>query len=112
MKHTAKSALTAVIVPSSRKRAAGAANLAVTVTARRGGERFMYNTCIIILVLSGIALVANVAVCLYTLHLAKQAENRQKMEGFIEVFINYETSNSNFQEHSTHEIQIQKIKEC
>ena len=44
----------------------------------------MYETCIIILILSGIALVANVAECLYTLHLAKQAESRQRMEGYVE----------------------------
>lgn len=50
----------------------------------------MYDTCIIILVLSGIALVANVAVCLDTLHLAKQAEHRQYMEGFTSAFIQYE----------------------
>ena len=41
----------------------------------------MPETCIIILVLSGITLVANVAICLYTLHLAKQAEHRQYIEG-------------------------------
>ena len=47
----------------------------------------MFETCIIILVLSGITLVANVAVCLYTLHLAKQAESRQRMEGFTSAFL-------------------------
>ncbi len=50
----------------------------------------MPETCIIILVLSGIALVSNVAICLYTLHVAKQAEHSQYMKGFIEGFINYE----------------------
>ena len=69
---------------------AGAANHAVTAIAMRGGEKSMYDTCIIILVLSEIALVANVAVCLYTLHLAKQAEHRQYMEGFTNAFIQYE----------------------
>ncbi len=67
----------------------------------------MSETCIIILVLSGITLVTNVAVCLYTLHLAKQAEHTQKMEGFIEAFINYEEEidklQNNSQEHSTPE---------
>lgn len=50
----------------------------------------MPETCIIILILSGIALVANVAVCLYTLYLAKQSEHRQYMEGFTSSFIQYE----------------------
>ena len=50
----------------------------------------MSETCIIILVLSGITLVTNVAVCLYTLHLAKQTEHRQYMEGFTSAFIQYE----------------------
>lgn len=67
----------------------------------------MSETCIIILVLSGITLVTNVAVCLYTLHLAKQAEHTQKMEGFTSAFINYEEEidklQNNSQEHSTPE---------
>lgn len=50
----------------------------------------MPETCIIILFLSGIALVANVAVCLYTLYLAKQSERRQYMAGFTNAFIQYE----------------------
>jgi len=66
---------------------AGAANHAGTATAMQGGEENMYDTCIIILVLSGITLVTNVAVCLYTLHLAKQAEHRQYMKGFTSAFI-------------------------
>ncbi len=65
----------------------------------------MPETCIIILVLSGIALVANVVICLYTLHLAKQAEHRQYMEGFTNAFIHWiehdcETSNGNFQKNN------------
>ena len=50
----------------------------------------MFEPCIIILTLSGIALVTNVAICLYTLHLAKQAEHRQYMESFTSAFIQYE----------------------
>ncbi len=74
----------------SLKPDAGTANHVGTVTVMQGGEKSMYDTCIIILVLSGIALVANVAVCLYTLHLAKQAEHRQYMKGFTSAFIQYE----------------------
>ena len=52
----------------------------------------MTDVCIITLVLSGVALVANIAVCLYTLHLAKQAEHRQKMEGYVEGLLHSQTS--------------------
>ena len=79
----------------SLKPDAGTANHVGTITVMQGGEKSMYDICIIIiiLVLSGIALVANVAVCIYTLHLAKQSEHRQYMEGFTSAFINYEMSN-------------------
>ena len=52
----------------------------------------MPEACLIILILSGIALVANVAVCLYTLHLAKQAEHRQKMEGYVKGLLHSQIS--------------------
>lgn len=42
------------------------------------------NVCILALILSGVALITNIAVCLYTLHLAKQAEHEQKMEGYVQ----------------------------
>lgn len=43
----------------------------------------MINTCIIILVLAGIALVANVAICLYSLSLMKKYKHRYYNEGYI-----------------------------
>ena len=63
--------------------------------------------CIIILILSGIALVANVAICLYTLRIAKQAEHRQYIKGFTAAFLYCEehtkTQPDNTPEHSTSE---------
>ena len=52
----------------------------------------MPEACIIILVLSGIALTVNIAVCLYTLYLAQQSQRRQYTKGFIDAFIHRETS--------------------
>ncbi len=43
----------------------------------------MPETCIIILVLAGIALVANVAICLYSLSLMKKYKHRYYNEGYI-----------------------------
>lgn len=67
----------------------------------------MPEACIIILILSGIALVANVAICLYTLCLAKQAEHRQYIKGFTAAFLYCEeytkTQPDNTPEHSTPE---------
>ncbi len=62
----------------------------------------MPEACIIILVLSGFALVANVAVCLYTLYLAKQSEHTQYMKGFIAAFLHCE-ENMNTQLNNNHE---------
>ena len=67
----------------------------------------MPETCIIILILSGITLVANVAVCLYTLYLAKQVEHTQYIKGFTAAFLYCEehikTQSDNTPEHSTPE---------
>ena len=71
----------------------------------------MPETCIIILVLSGIALVANVAICLYTLHFAKQSEHRQYMEGFTSAFLCCETLSDTPQENNTPENPDTKTKE-
>ena len=52
----------------------------------------MIDVCILALILSGVALLTNIAVCLYTLHLAKQAESRQKMEGYVEGLLHSQIS--------------------
>lgn len=42
----------------------------------------MTNTCIIILVLAGIALVVDVVICLYSLYLMKKYQHRYYKEGY------------------------------
>ncbi len=54
--------------------------------------RMMIDVCILALILSGVALLMNIAVCLYTLHLAKQAEHSQKMEGYVEGLLHSQIS--------------------
>ena len=49
----------------------------------------MLDTWVIVAVLAGLALIANIAVCLYTLHLAKKAAHRQFLEGYITASIEY-----------------------
>lgn len=88
-----KSALSADNTRFSLKPDAGTANRAVTATAIRGGE-CMIDICILTLILSGVALIANIAVCLYTLHLAKQAEHTQKMKGYVKGLLYSQTSHA------------------
>lgn len=43
----------------------------------------MLDACIIICTLSGIALVANIGICLYTLHIAWKAEASNYKDGYV-----------------------------
>ena len=52
----------------------------------------MLNSWITLAVLSALALIANVAVCLYTLYLAKKSEHRFWTEGYIKGFIDFEAN--------------------
>lgn len=44
----------------------------------------------VICVLTGVALVTNIAVCLYTLYLSKKAEHRHRTEGYTQALIERE----------------------
>ena len=51
----------------------------------------MLETWIIVAVLAGIALTANIAVCLYTLYLAKKTTRTQFMKGYTTALIEHVT---------------------
>ena len=52
----------------------------------------MTDALIIICILSGLALSANVAVCLYTLYLAKKLEHAKFLEGYAKAIVERELS--------------------
>ena len=62
------------------------------ITLPLEGSEFMLNSWITLAILSALALIANVAVCLYTLYLAKKSENRFLTEGYIKGFIDFEAN--------------------
>ena len=61
----------------------------------------MLDAWIIICVLTGITLVTNIAVCLYTLHLSKQAERRQHIEGYAQALIDRELDTEEYKKEGT-----------
>jgi len=61
----------------------------------------MLDASTIICVLTGIALVTNIAVCLYTLHLSKQAEHRQRIEGYAQALIERELDAEEYKKEGT-----------
>lgn len=52
----------------------------------------MMDICVIVLVLLGIALAANIAVWLYTLYMAKKAKRTHYLEGYARGFLESETN--------------------
>lgn len=65
----------------------------------------MEDTCIIVLVLAGVTLVANIAVCFYTLYLAKKCKDRYRNEGYIAALLD-----RNFNTNDGHTITFVKNK--
>ena len=61
----------------------------------------MLDAWIIICVLTGITLVTNIAVCLYTLHLSKQAEHLQRIEGYAQALIDRELDTEEYKKEGT-----------
>lgn len=67
-------------------------------------ETYMLESWIIVAVLTGITAVANIAVCLYTLYLAKKSAHMQFMEGFTLALVERELQTETEQEPSKPEI--------